>query len=104
MSLLDYMAKSCYYAQDNYCCPISWEEYVTSDSRYPFFEGTSYQIACFLAQNTKKGDGGVGGDVILEDLSDPSLNDKGLMLKSIEEWKVILQNLVDDLGGFKEEK
>jgi len=97
--LLDFMAKACHYAQAHVGDPDTWSDDKTV--REDLIQCVSYQMACFLAQNTKKGDGGVEWSVIIEELIDNETDKNGMMVKPVSEWKKILQAFVDDLGGWK---
>jgi hypothetical protein len=94
MNLLTFMAKSCHYAQDHIRCPDAWDQ--TKIFRGSKLECVSYQIACFLAQNTVEGHYGVEFDIILDQLIEP--------LKSEEEWENILSDIVSEMGGWKLDK
>lgn len=92
MKLVDYMAKSCFYAQDNVNDREAWE---TDDiSREKYFTCVSYQVSCFLAQNTILGDGGVDSTIVLNELIE-------YPMKSQTKWKSIIEKLVKDFGGLK---
>jgi len=98
--LLGFMAKACHYAQGHIGDPSAW---ATRDSiREQYLVCVSYQMACFLAQNTVNGENGVESDIVLGKLIDAKLQD-GLMVKSVEEWEKILNKLVRDLGGWKKD-
>jgi hypothetical protein len=96
--LLDFMAKACHYAQEHCGDPDAWGE---DGGRVGLLQCTSYQMACFLSQNTVKGSHGVGWDVIIEELTDKALDKNDLLCKSVGEWKTILQDIADELGGWK---
>lgn len=86
---VDTLARICYYAQDNIR-----DAYEDDDADYGVcLETPSYIVACFLAQNTKKGQGGVTGDVVFDELYDN--------LKPLKQWKKIIARLVKELGGLK---
>lgn len=97
--LLDFMAKACCYAQDHVGDPDAWP--TDSLSREDLLKCTSYQIACFLTQNTVNGGQGVEWSVIIEELISTEKDEYGMMVKSINQWKNILQKVVDELGGWK---
>jgi hypothetical protein len=97
--LLDFMAKMCHYAQEHCGDPQVWS--MEPHDREQTLQCTSYQVACFLAQNTVNGSGGVESDVILSELTQNVLDKNGMMCQSIGEWKSILQSIVDELGGWK---
>lgn len=84
------MALACYYAQahiDDDCdCPPMLRE--------TMLQCTSYQIACFLAQNTVRGSGGVEWGVVIEELI-------ARPMKDTENWLKIINNIAAELGGWK---
>ena len=97
-SLLDFMAKACYYAQEHVGDPDAWGKNI--EDRESYLQCVSFQMACFLSQNTVNGRDGVDWSIVIEELTDTQLN-KGMMVKSVKEWKKILQDIADDLGGWK---
>lgn len=97
--LLDFMAKACHYAQEHCGDPQAWPKNV--GDRANLLQCTSFQVACFLAQSTEKGDSGVESNVVLKELSSNRKNKHGLMIKSVEQWKRIILKLVKELGGWK---
>jgi len=97
--LVDFMAKSCHYAQEHCGDPQAWP--VKLQDREYLLQCVSYQMACFLAQNTVSGGGGVECDVILKELSSTEKNKYGFMIKSIGEWKKLLNKIAKELGGWK---
>ena len=99
VSLLDFMAKACYYAQTHCGDPDAWHE----SDRELLLQCTSFQMACFLSQNTVYGSGGVEWEIVMDSLTDTTLDKNGMMCKSIDEWKAILQAIVDELGGWSKE-
>lgn len=106
--LLQFMAEACYFAQEHISDPQAWGDPMAAPSiknnRANALQCTSMQMACFLALNTKYGNGGVEWDVLLDELTDPKLNKQGMMQKSIAQWKKIILKVVKSLGGWKEEK
>ena len=94
MNLLDYLAKSCHYAQEHCHDPDAWS--MDRAERTALFQCVSYQIACFIAQNTVHGDDGVDFAIILEEL----INTNPPM-KSESHWKKIISQIADDFGGWK---
>ena len=98
-SLLDFMAKACYYAQVHVGDPDAWSK--DEIDRENYLQCVSFQMACFFAQNTRDGKHGVEWSIVIEELINTGLNNKGMMVKSVKEWKKILQETVDDLGGWK---
>lgn len=97
--LLNFMAEACHYAQEHCGDPQAWPK--NMQEREQLLQCTSYQMACFLAQNTFDGGNGVEWDVVLKDLIACKTNKHGMMVKSIAEWKRILRKLVKELGGWK---
>ena len=97
-SLLDFMANACYYAQEHVGDPDAWGKNI--EDRENHLQCVSFQMACFLCQNTINGKDGVDWSIVIEELIDTKLN-KGMMVKSVKEWKKILQDIADDLGGWK---
>lgn len=91
MKLIDMMAKACHYAQEHIDDPEAWDN--SPVARTAHFGCVSYQIACFLAQNTHDGHFGVESDIILDQLVE-------LPMKSEKQWKVILDTLAFRLGGW----
>jgi hypothetical protein len=87
MTLTEYMVNSCVYAQEHFS-----DADLTPTKLGFAMEITSYQIACFLAQNTKLGSGGVEWDIVHAQLCGST--------KSEAEWKQIIDDLVMKLGGF----
>ena len=82
------MAKACSYAQEHV------EDFDLDPlEREKRLECVSFQMACFLAQNTVHGDGGVEWEVVLDMLIEQPM-------KSEEQWYEILNALADDLGGW----
>ena len=93
-SLIDFMAEACHYAQEHVGDKDSWS--MSQEDREIYFNCVSYQMACFLAQNTVRGDEGVEWEFILDDLVE-----RNPPVKSIVAWKKILNNLAKKLGGWK---
>lgn len=97
--LVDFMAKACHYAQEH--CGDS-EAWTTKEhDREYLLQCVSYQMACFLAQNTVGGHNGVEWEVVINELTSTKKDKNGLMVKSIEEWKKILNKIAKELGGWK---
>ena len=88
--LLDFMAQSCYYAQEH--CYEWWKE--DRPDIGDMFECTSYQMACFLSQNTVHGNEGVDWDIVYD-----NLNERRRI--SLREWTKILNDLAKEFGGWK---
>jgi len=91
MKLLTMMAKACHYAQQHVDDLESWTD---PQLREYMLECTSYQMACFLAQNTVEGQqAGVEWDVVYADL----LAHPG---KTEEQWADILGGIAQELSGW----
>ena len=86
------MAKACHYAQQHIDCSDAWP--TDPIERETLLQCTSYQMACFLAQNTRDGHGGVEWAVLLEPLCE-------YPAKSEDEWERIIAGAVEELGGWK---
>ena len=65
-NLLQFMAKACHYAQAHIDDAEAWSS--SASDREMFLQCVSYQMACFLSQNTLFGGDGVEGDVVLSAL------------------------------------
>lgn len=94
MNLLDYLAKSCYYAQEHCHDPDAWS--MEHAERNTMFQCVSHQVACFIAQNTVLGNDGVDSTIILDELIDTKPP-----MKSEDHWKKIISQIADDYGGWK---
>jgi hypothetical protein len=97
--LLSFMAKACHYAQSHVGDPDAWSD--EESSREQRLQCTSFQMACFLANNTNAGSQGVEWSIVIQELIATKLDENGMMAKSEEEWKQILSDLVEDYGGWK---
>lgn len=91
--LLTFMARACRYAQEHIADPDAWP--TDASNRENWLQCTSYQIACFLSQNTVLGDEGVDWPVIIDELIGPPY------VKTEDEWQTILSKLVEEFGGWK---
>lgn len=89
--LIDFMAEACHYAQEHVDDSEAWQDH----HREFYLTCASYQMACFLAQNTKYGHSGVESDVVISKLCERPM-------KSVKQWKKILEYHVTELGGWKE--
>lgn len=87
------MAQACHYAQSHIDDPEAWS--MKTDNREEWLQCTSFQIACFLSQNTVRGRNGVDWDVVLQPLIEHPC-------KSVKEWEKILQDEVDTLEGWRD--
>jgi hypothetical protein len=86
------MAQICHFSQENVGDPQAYPS--KPDELSPYMVNTSYQIACFLAQNTVNGSGGVESDIILDLLCE-------MPFKSVAYWEGAIGQLVKDCGGFR---
>lgn len=91
MDLLKFMAKACHYAQEHIDDKDAWS--VLPEDREQLLQCVSYQMACFLAQNTHRGDNGVEWDVLFPEI----IEHPG---KSEEEWSAILEKRAQLYGGW----
>ncbi len=91
-NLLDFLSKTCHYAQEHINDTAAWPK--DPEDRRVYLEVTSYQVACFLAQNTLLGDNGVDFDVVLDELVK-------LPMKSEKRWNKIISKIIKSLGGLK---
>ena len=89
MDLLTLMAKSCYYAQEHVDDPEAW----ACSERCRYFTCVSYQVACFLAQNTVDGHEGVDCNIVIDELI-------ARPMKTEQQWEKIIQAKVKELGGW----
>ncbi|MFA5311699.1 MAG: hypothetical protein WC375_00105 [Methanomassiliicoccales archaeon] len=90
MKLVTMMAKACMFAQEHIDNIESWPK----NSRGQYLHCVSFQMACFLSQNTMRGANGVECDIILEQLiAHP--------MKTEKEWRTILNEHAKELGGWK---
>lgn len=92
VELVDFMARACHYAQEHIDDAAAWSK--RSEDRWKYLTCVDYQMACFLAQNTVEGDGGVECGVVLDELT-------GRPMKSISQWLDILNARAKELGGWK---
>jgi hypothetical protein len=91
-NLIEFLAKSCHYAQSHIDDADAWDTSVVN--REHCLQCTSFQVACFLSQNTVDGRNGVDWDIILDKLVEHPM-------KSEKKWQKIICNLVNELGGLK---
>jgi hypothetical protein len=90
--LVDFMAEACHYAQEHIDDVDAWPH--DESNRTSYLQCVSYQMACFFAQNTVDGFEGVEWEVVINQLvKNP--------MKSIQEWKKILNKIAKELGGWK---
>ena len=86
------LAKACHYAQQHIECSDAWD--ISPENREQLLQCTSFQMACFLSQNTRNGDDGVEWDIVMKELIEhPGKNE--------EEWQVILNSKAKEFGGWK---
>ena len=91
--ILKFMAQACHYAQEHIDDKYAWS--IDRRTREDRLQCVSYQMACFFAQNTVRGDEGVDWDIVMFDLATHPM-------KSEAEWEKILDEIVTELGGWKE--
>lgn len=85
------LAKACMYAQEHIDDPQAWPSDETP--RTERLQCVSYQMACFLAQNTRAGHEGVEWEIILPELvAHP--------MKTEKEWLKILNHKAAIFGGW----
>lgn len=89
MSLTVFLAKMCYYAQDH-LFPFSES---SETDRETMLQCTSYQVACFLAQNTRNGTDGVEWDIVLGALVEAEQTE--------DWWTLTIERLANSFGGWK---
>ena len=95
MKLVTFMAKACHYAQEHIDDGAAWP--TDEFSREQMLTCTSFQMACFLAQNTVLGSEGVDCNVIIDELTaHPG--------KSEKKWATIISRMAKELGGWKQSK
>jgi len=95
VKLVTFMAKACHYAQSHIDDEAAWP--VEPAEREDYLQCVSMQMACFLAQNTPLGNGGVEWDVVLGELVEHPM-------KSSNQWEKILNQKAKELGGWKQKK
>jgi len=89
--LLDFLVNLCYYSQNAPQLGIE-AELEAEDAEY-WLSLVSYQVACFLANYTVEGSGGVESDVILADLVERRRSERW--------WRARMRRLVTSYGGWK---
>jgi hypothetical protein len=95
LDLVGHLAKWCSYAQEHIDDLEAWPSGIAD--REDLLQCTSYQVACFVAQNTKYGHGGVPFDVVLPHLAEHPA-------KTPAEWEAILRQVIAAYGGLKEDR
>lgn len=93
MRLVDFLAQACHFAQEHIDDPEAWSLEGDESSREVQLECTSFMAACFLSQNTVRGSEGVEWSVIIKELVEHPM-------KSIDEWRVILDARALELCGW----
>ena len=94
MKLVTFMAKSCSYAQEHIDDKDAWS--TDPSMREDYLQCVSFQMACFLSQNTRDGGEGVDWDVVIGPLTEHPM-------KSEKKWEQILNRIAKQLGGWKSE-
>lgn len=98
MKLTKLLAKMCSYAQEHIDTWNDDSDTCHDDDNYNrelMLECTSFQVACFLAQNTVEGHHGVEWEVVIDDLTDRPM-------KTEKQWRKIIKRKVAELGGWKD--
>jgi hypothetical protein len=91
IKLIEFLAQACHYAQEHCDDATVWD--TSSAYRQQLLRCVSYQVSCFLAQNTRLGGGGVAYDIVLDALAEyPG--------KSIGHWERIIESRATKLGGW----
>jgi hypothetical protein len=91
MKLVTMMAKACHYAQSHIDDQDAWK--TDEEARLQLLQCVSFQMACFFAQNTVRGSGGVEWEVVIEELIKHPM-------KSEKQWEKILDKIAEELGGW----
>jgi len=99
--LLGFMAEACHNAQSHVGDPDAWPS--DEDNRQYLLQCTSFQVACFLAQNTVDGEQGVDWCVAIEQLTNNTRREHGMMVRSVKAWRGILRDLVEEYGGWNDD-
>jgi hypothetical protein len=89
-NLVPFLAQMCAYAQEHVNDADAWP--IDPASRSSYFSCTSYQVACFIAQNTIFGSDGVEADVVLDQLIQRPA-------KTESEWRIVLQPIVNSYNS-----
>ncbi len=91
MKLVNMMAKACHYAQEHIENQDAWG--TDKKATENLLQCTSFQMACFFAQNTNNGLNGVEWEIVIQPLVET--------IKSEDEWEKILNRIAKELGGWK---
>jgi hypothetical protein len=92
MPIATFMAKACHYAQSHIDDQDAWST-KEADREY-LLQCTSFQMACFFAQNTVNGDNGVEWEVVIDKLVKHPM-------KSEKQWLRIINKIAKEFGGWK---
>lgn len=95
MKLVTMLAKSCNYAQEHIDDGDAWD--TSAGAREYLLQCVSYQMACFLAQNTVDGNDGVDWDIVITELSEHPK-------KTEKQWEKILNDKAKEYGGWVKNK
>lgn len=92
-ALEQFLAKSCHYAQEHIGDAEAWS--MDTLNRHRLLQCTSYQVACFISQNTVAGGSGVDWDVVITELvaNDPPV-------KTEAQWREIIAKIASEYGGW----
>jgi hypothetical protein len=90
--LISFLAKACYYAQEHIDDAQAWD--ISPENREQLLQCTSYQVACFISQNTVDGGDGVEWCVVIDELVEHPM-------KSEKQWEKIITKMIKVYGGLK---
>lgn len=93
MKLVTILAKACMFAQEHIDDKQAWP--IDAHNRTAYLQCVSFQMACFLAQNTKDGEQGVDWSVVLIPLIKHPM-------KTEKQWERILNKAAYLYGGWKQ--
>ena len=93
-TLINYLAQSCHYAQEHIGDFSVWSKELAD--REKRLGCTSYQVACFISQNTIDGHLGVDWHIILDELIETTP-----AVKTVEQWETIIADKASLFGGWK---
>ena len=91
-NLIEFLAKACYYAQSHIDDGEAWD--TSHCNREQLLQCVSFQVACFISQNTVDGGEGVEWCVVIDELVEHPM-------KSEKQWEKIIKKLIKEYGGFK---
>ena len=91
-NLIEFLAKACSYSQEHIDCADAWD--TTPEHREELLQCVSYQVSCFVSQNTVDGGNGVDWDIVIDELAEHPM-------KSVKQWEKIIKRVIKEYGGFK---